>query len=215
MVGWLNNLVRKSVYLGLISFSLGAAAQDQLTNDASTPGGLVRMVVNDVVTRVKADRDMRAGDIRKIQQLVEERILPHANFEKSTKMAMGRHWDSATDEQKAHIVQEFKKLLIYTYAGAIAQVGDQQIQFKPVRVAPEDTDAIVRTVVLNHNDAIQLDYRLEKIKDVWKVYDINVLGAWLIGVYRNQFNEQISKGGIGSLLTFLKERNQQLASRVK
>jgi len=103
-------------------------------------------------------------------------------------------------------------LLIRTYSGALAQVRDQQVQYKPFRADPSDTDVVVRSVVLNNGSPIQLDYRLYKTPQGWKVYDINVLGAWLIQAYQQQFNEQIQQHGVSGLLQFLTQRNQQLAN---
>jgi phospholipid transport system substrate-binding protein len=125
---------------------------------------------------------------------------------------MGRNWNTATPQQQKEIVEQFKMLLIRTYSGALAQVRDQQVQYKPFRASPEDTDVVVRSVVINNGSPIQLDYRLYKTPQGWKVYDINVLGAWLIQAYQQQFNEQISQHGVDGLLQFLTQRNQQLAS---
>lgn len=186
------------------------------------PDKLVRNVVEDVMKTVKADPDMQAGDIKKIQQLVETKILPNADFRKATALAMGHSWNQATAEQQAQILKEFKVLLIRTYAGAISQIRDQTVEFKPLRASPEDTIVTVRTGVINHGENVPINYRLYKTCDnpkelpkactqfSWKVVDINVLGAWLVEVYRSQFKQQISQGGIDSLIKFLQERNNSL-----
>jgi phospholipid transport system substrate-binding protein len=177
-----------------------------------TADGLVKFVVEDVMTTIKNDKAIQSGDLRKMNALVDQKILPHSNFQKTTQLAMGRNWSKATPAQQALITQEFKSLLIRIYGGALAQVKDQKIQYKPMRAAADDTDVIVRTVVVGRGEPIQLDYRVEKTANGWKVYDINVLGAWLVESYRNQFNDQVSKGGVEGLIQFLQQRNSALAA---
>lgn len=183
-----------------------------LAQNTSTPDGLVKFVVEDVMTTIKNDKAIQSGDLRKINALVDQKILPHSDFQKTTRLAMGRNWSKATPEQQAQVAQEFKTLLVRIYGGALAQVKDQKVQYKPFRAAAEDTDVIVKTAVVGKGEPIQLDYRLEKGPNGWKVYDINILGAWLIESYRNQFNDQVSKGGIDGLVKFLQERNTALSS---
>lgn len=149
----------------------GAAHAQVSAQDAASPEALVKTVVNDVMASVKSDKDMQAGNIAKISALVEQKILPNANFQKTTQIAMGRNWSKATPEQQKVITDEFKTLLIRTYAGAIAQIRDQTVQYKPYRGSPDDTDATIRTQVINKGEPIQLDYRLEKTAQGWKVYD--------------------------------------------
>lgn len=177
-----------------------------------TPDGLVKLVVEDVMNTIKNDKAIQSGDLRKINALVDQKILPHSNFQKTTQLSMGRNWAKASPQQQAQITQEFKTLLIRIYGGALAQVKDQKVQYKPFRAAADDTDVIVKTAVIGKGEPIQLDYRLEKTANGWKVYDINILGAWLVESYRNQFNDQISKGGIDGLIQFLQQRNNALSS---
>lgn len=177
-----------------------------------TPDGLVKLVVEDVMNTIKNDKAIQSGDLRKINALVDQKILPHSNFQKTTQLSMGRNWAKASPQQQAQITQEFKTLLVRIYGGALAQVKDQRIQYKPFRAAADDTDVIVKTAVIGKGEPIQLDYRLEKTANGWKVYDINILGAWLVESYRNQFNDQISKGGIDGLIQFLQQRNNALSS---
>jgi len=180
--------------------------------DIKTPDGLVKIVVEDVLTVIKNDKAIQSGDFRKINALVDEIILPYSDFQKTTRMSMGRNWSKASPAQQAQITQEFKLLLIRIYGGALAQVKDQKVQYKPFRASAEDTDVIVRTAVVGKGEPIQLDYRLEKGANGWKVYDINILGAWLVESYRNQFNDQVSKGGIEGLIKFLQDRNTALST---
>ncbi len=141
------------------------------------------------MTAAKSDTAVQGGNLDHITQLVNDKILPYTDFERTTRLAMGRNWLKATPDQQKQIVEQFKRLLIRTYAGAIAQIRDQQVQFLPMRGAT-DTDAVVRTLVLNQGQQIQLDYRLEKTPAGWKIYDINVLGAWLIQAYQQQFQRE-------------------------
>ena len=196
--------------------SFAQAPQEKVTASANanmnTPDGLVKFVVEDVMNTIKSDKAIQSGDLRKINSLVDQKILPYSDFQKTTRLAMGRNWPKATPAQQALITQEFKTLLIRIYGGALAQVKDQKIQYKPFRASADDTDVIVRTVVVGKGEPIQLDYRLEKTGNAWRVYDINILGAWLVESYRNQFNDQVSKGGIDGLIQFLQQRNNSLAN---
>ncbi|KAA0179198.1 ABC transporter substrate-binding protein [Cupriavidus gilardii] len=195
----------------IAAFAMAGAAMAQ-SPDTSTPDGLIKALVDDVMATVKADKEMQAGSIPKITALVEQKILPNANFQKTTQIAMGRNWAKATPEQQKQIVEEFKMLLIRTYAGAVSQIRDQTVQFRPFRAAPEDTEVTVRTQVINKGEPIQMDYRLEKTPQGWKVYDINVLGAWLTEAYKGSFNTIASQQGIEGVIKTLQDRNRQLAS---
>lgn len=190
----------------LLSFSTYAQSPD-----TSTPDGLIKFVVTDVMSAVRADSDIQKGNISKIITLVEQKIIPYSDLRRTTQLAMGRNWNKATPEQQAAITAEFKMLLIRTYSGAISRIRNQTVQFKPFRAAPDDKEVVVRTVVLDQGDVLQLDYRLMQTPNGWKVYDVNVLGAWLIEAYRNQFTDQISQNGIDGLIKFLKDRNIALA----
>jgi phospholipid transport system substrate-binding protein len=170
------------------------------------------MVVTDVMASIKSDPDIQKGNIPKIVDLVEKKIVPYTDMRRTTEMAMGPNWKKATPEQQNQLVLEFKNLLIRTYSGALSQLRDQTVQFKALRAAPDDKEVIVKTVVLGRGDPVPLDYRLEKTDKGWKVYDINIMGAWLVEAYRNQFSNQISQNGIDGLVKFLQERNKQLAN---
>jgi phospholipid transport system substrate-binding protein len=180
--------------------------------DQSTPDGLIKSVVSDVMSSVKSDPEIQKGNIPKIVDLVEKKIVPYTDMRRTTEMAMGPNWKKATPEQQAQLIAEFKNLLIRTYSGALSQLRDQTVQFKQLRAAPDDQEVTVRTVVLGHGDPVPLDYRLEKTSNGWKVYDMNIMGVWLVEAYRNQFSNQISQNGIDGLVKFLQDRNKQLAS---
>jgi len=180
--------------------------------DTSTPDGLVRGITTEVMTAVKTDPNLQKGDVNEIINLVNQKILPHTDFDRTTQLVMGRYWRTATPEQRTQIVEQFKLLLIRTYSGAISQIRNQQIQYLPFRADAGATDVVVRTQVINQGQQIELDYRLRKEEAGWKVYDLNVLGAWLIQAYQQQFAEQIQRSGVQGLVQFLTTRNQQLAA---
>ena len=194
--------------LFLISGSLFAQTPDQST----PPDALIKMVVTEVMATVKSDPDIQKGSIPKIVDLVDKKIVPYTDMRRTTEMAMGPNWKKATPEQQAQLSLEFKNLLIRTYSGALSQLRDQTVQFKPLRAAPDDKEVIVKTVVLGRGDPVPLDYRLEKTPNGWKVYDMNIMGVWLVEAYRNQFSNQISQNGIEGLVKFLQDRNKQLAA---
>jgi len=190
--------------------SVGVAAAQAQTVKA--PDVLIKEVSTDVIDAVKADKAIQAGDVQKVIALVDAKVLPYFNFQRMTAMAVGRNWRQATPEQKKSLQDEFKILLVRTYAGALAQVKDQTVQLKPMRAAAEDTEVVVRTEVRGKGDPIQLDYRLEKTPESWKIYDVNVLGVWLVENYRSSFAQEISAGGIDGLISKLAERNKAAKS---
>lgn len=172
------------------------------------PDALIREVSQDVIDTARNDKAIQAGDLQGIVALVDTKILPHVNFQRMTASAVGRYWRRATPEQRQRLQEEFKQLLMRTYAGALSQVKDQQIHMKPMRSAPGDTEVIVRTEVRGRGEPVQVDYRLEKTPNGWKIYDVNVLGVWLVENYRNTFAQEINQGGIDGLINKLAERNK-------
>jgi phospholipid transport system substrate-binding protein len=146
--------------------------------------------------------------VQKIITLVDAKVLPHVNFQRMTASAVGRFWRQATPEQKSRLQDEFKLLLVRTYSGALTEVKDQTVQLKPVRFSPQDTEVVVRTEVRGRGEPIQLDYRLEKADSGWKIYDVNVLGVWLVEQYRSSFAQEINASGIDGLIAKLAERNK-------
>lgn len=182
---------------------------------AQTPDQLINRLSNELLDAVRADKSIQAGDTKKVLALVDEKVVPYVSFQRMTSSAVGRYWRQATPEQQASLETEFKTLLMRTYAGALAQVKDQTVVIKPSRNQPQDEEQIVRTEVRGGGgDPVQLDYRVEKSPNVgWKIYDVNVLGVWLVENYRNSFAQEISKGGIDGLIAKLGERNKSAAAR--
>lgn len=199
-----------AVLLSSVFLFVGGAYAQAI--DQLTPDGLIKAVVSDVMASVKSDPEIQKGNIPRIVDLVEKKIVPYADMRRTTEMAMGPNWKKATPEQQAQLVSEFKSLLIRTYSGALSQLRDQTVQFKPLRAAPDDKEVVVKTVVIGRGDPVPLDYRLEKTPTGWRVYDMNIMGVWLVEAYRNQFSNQISQNGIEGLVKFLQERNKQLAA---
>ncbi|MGA2549393.1 MAG: ABC transporter substrate-binding protein [Burkholderiaceae bacterium] len=178
------------------------------------PDVLVKKVVSDVMDTAKKDSDIQSGNISKINALVESKILPYVDFNKMTASAVGRNWASASPEQQGQITEQFKRLLTYTYSGALSQIRDQTIQYKPFRADPADTLVQVNTEVVNTRggEPVQLNYKLQKEADGWKIIDVNVLGVWLVQNYRNTFAQQVTSGGIDGLIKALKDKNDSLAA---
>jgi len=209
----MKNVKVVSLFFALSIFLFSGASFPQTPDAATPPDALIKMVVTDVMASVKADPEIQKGSIPKIVDLVEKKIVPYTDMRRTTQLAMGRNWSKASPEQQTQLIAEFKSLLIRTYSGALSQLRDQTVQYKPFRANSSDTDVIVRTVVIGKSDPIPLDYRLEKTNEGWKVYDINIMGAWLIEAYRNQFTNQISQNGVDGLIKFLQERNAMLAGK--
>jgi len=175
------------------------------------PDAMIKRLSTEVLEDIKADKTIRAGDVTKIVTLVDSKIMPNVNFQRMTASAVGPGWRQASPEQQQKLQDEFKILLVRTYAGALAQVSDQEITVKPQRSAAEDKEVIVRTEVRGRGDPIQLDYRLEKTPGQgagWKIYNLNVLGVWLVETYRSQFAQEINAKGIDGLIATLSERNK-------
>lgn len=200
-----NPLQRRAWIAGLglaaMAWTLPAAA-------AEAPDALVKRISSEVLDTIKTDPAIRAGDTSKIMALVDSKIMPNVNFTRMTASAVGRGWRQATPEQQKQLEAEFKSLLVRTYSGALGEVRDQTLSFKPMRMRPEDTEVVVRSEVRGKGEPIQLDYRLEKTGDTWKIYDLNVLGLWLVETYRNQFAQEINANGIDGLIKSLAQRNK-------
>lgn len=194
-----------------------AVPQAALAADEA-PDALVKRLSVDVLETLRKDKSIKAGDVDRIMALVDKTIMPHVNFRRMTAASVGPGWRKATPEQQARLQDEFKTLLVRTYAGALSQVTDQSIVVKPLRAAAEDKDVLVRTEIVGRGDPIQLDYRLEKTPGDgagWKIYNLNVLGVWLVETYRGQFAQEINAKGIEGLIDTLAARNKTNAGTAK
>ncbi|MBR7783963.1 Tgt2/MlaC family protein [Undibacterium luofuense] len=177
------------------------------------PDQLIKRLSQEILDTAKNDKDIQSGNQKKIYDMVEGKILPFIDFQRMTSLAAGKSWREATPEQQKQLTNEFRTLLIFTYSGAMSQIKDQRVEFKPFRAAADDTDVEVKTsVVQSRGEPIQLNYRLQKSATGWKIYDINVLGAWLVETYKGSFSAEISKSGIDGLIKTLSDKNKKLAA---
>ena len=186
-----------------------AAAQE-------APDALVKRTTDEVLAIIKADKDLQSGNMTKVVQLAEQKVLPHFDFERMTRLAVGRNWNQASPEQKQALVKEFRTMLVRTYSSSLSQYRNQTIDVKPAKVGAADKEAVVKTAVIQQGGpAIPIDYAMEKMGAEWKVYDVVIDGASLVTTYRGTFNDQVQKGGIDGLLKTLQERNASGAAAPK
>ena len=196
-----------------ISLALGLSVA--WANDEA-PDAFVKRITTETLDAVRTDKSLKAGDINKIMQLVDTKLMQHVNFRRMTALATGPGWRKATPEQQDRLQAEFKLLLIRTYSGALTQISDQTIEVKPLRGASDDKNLVVQTEVRGKGEPIQLDYRLEKTPGEgagWKIFDLNVMGIWLVENYRSQFSKEINAGGMDGLIKSLSERNKSNAKK--
>jgi phospholipid transport system substrate-binding protein len=192
----------------LMAVAIGAGSVLAQAQADKSPDALIKDVSTDVLNSARADKSIKQGDISKMIALVDTKVMPYVDFQRMTASAVGRYWRQATPAQQKSLEDAFKILLVRTYSGALSQVQDQTVDVKPMRSAPTDKEVVVRTEVKGRGDPVQLDYRLEQTPVGWKIYDVNVLGVWLVENYRNSFSDQIGAGGIDGLITKLQERNK-------
>lgn len=207
--------MKRRVLMGLAAGVLALAGGVGLPTFAfaadEAPEAMIKRLSEDVLNEIKADKAIQAGDTARVIALVDRKIMPNVNFQRMTAAAVGPAWRQATPEQKKRLQEEFKILLVRTYAGALSQVNDQTISIKPQRSAPTDTDVVVRSEIRGRGEPIQLEYRMEKTPGQgagWRIYNLNVLGVWLVDTYRNQFAEEINAKGVDGLIAALAERNK-------
>lgn len=177
----------------------------------TAPDAFVMTLSTEVIDAVKGDKAIQAGDVGKIRTLVDSKVLPNVNLQRMVVKSVGPPWRSASPEQQKRLTEEFKTYLINTYAGALTQVRDQTVKLRPVRAGSNANEVVIGTDVVNKGEPIQLDYRLEKAGDTWKIYDFNVLGLWATDSFRSQFAKDLSGGGVDALIARLSEKNKQIA----
>jgi phospholipid transport system substrate-binding protein len=186
------------------AFAAGARAQG-----LQPPDALVRNVTLEVVGIIQ--KDIRDGDRKKLVALIEDKVLPHFNFEAMTSSAVGRNWGKATMEQKSRLTDEFRTLLVRTYASSLAAYSDQKFDFRPLRAKPTDTDVTVHVRVLQSGtQPVQIDYDMEKRANGWKVWDVRVAGISLVANYRTEFDNLVREGGLEGLIKALQTKNKSL-----
>ncbi|TSE20234.1 putative phospholipid-binding protein MlaC [Tepidimonas alkaliphilus] len=196
--------------MAAVLFSAAALAWPRAwaADPMEAPDALIQRVANEVFEAVKRDPAIRSGDLGRITALVDTKLMPHVDFERMTASAVGRFWRQATPEQRQRLMAEFKTLLVRTYSGALTQITDQTLVIRPLRSAPDANEVVVRSEIRGKGDPIQLDYRLARTPQGWKVYDLNVLGVWLVDTYRTQFAQEINARGLDGLIQTLSERNR-------
>ena len=173
------------------------------------PEALIRNTVDEVLAIVKQDKDIQAGNKKKVNELVDAKVLPHFNFTHMTRLAVGKNWRNATQEQKKVLEMEFRNLLVRTYTTAFTTYKDQEVEVKPLKIANDASEVTVKTFILNKGkQPLPVNYDMEKTANGWKVYDLSIEGVSLVTNYRGTFAEQIQKSGIDGLIKTLVEKNQ-------
>lgn len=204
-------MLKKILFLLTISSTLAFSAH---SNAQETPDKMIQRISDEVIAAVVADKKIQNGDPRRIRQIVDEKISPNLDFERTTSLAAGRYWREASAEQKQQLQDEFRLLLIHTYAGAMAQIRDQKIEYLPFRADPADTDVAVHArVKSSRGEPLNFGYRLIKSANGWKVYDVNVMGVWLVQTYKESFSAEIQKSGIDGLIKALADKNKSLTAK--
>jgi phospholipid transport system substrate-binding protein len=202
---WISSLV-----LGAMVLASSALRAETIAADA-----FIKKLSDEVINAVKADKGVQSGDVSRIRALVDAKVMPHVNFQRMTASSVGPQWRSATPEQKQRMLVEFQTLMVNTYSGALTQVKDQSVVVKPLRAGGDPNELVVRSEVRGQGDPIQLDYRLERAGDSWKIYDVNVGGFWLVEAYKGQFAKDLSSGGLDALINRLAEKNKSSAPAAK
>lgn len=204
-----NRFLKSAVVLAASAvISAGAFAQDV------APDELVRKNTTEILAAIKADKDLQAGDPKKVEKLAEEKVLPYFNFPHMTQLAVGRNWRDASDAQKAALTEQFRVLLVRTYSTSLTQFRNQTIDVKPLKLAAADNEVVVKTLIVQPGgQAIPIDYSMEKTPGGWKVYDVLIDGVSLVTNYRSSFNTEIKEKGIDSLIKSLNDRNNKNAAR--
>jgi phospholipid transport system substrate-binding protein len=177
------------------------------------PDVLTKSVTDEVLAVLRADKDIQAGNTKKVVDLVEKKVLPHFEFARMTRLAVGPNWRQATPEQQKALVNEFRSLLVQTYAATLAAYRNQTIDYRPVRMQPNDTEVVVKSLInQSSGKPVTVDYKMEKTPTGWKVYDVVVADLSLVQNYRGSFETEVRKGGIDGLVKALADKNQQLAA---
>ena len=202
----------KTIFMAAV---IAVAANSAWAYAEVAPDVLARNVTDEVLAIVRADKDLQSGNQEKVIQLVESKVLPHFNFTHMTRLAVGRNWRDCTPEQQQALTEEFKMLLVRTYTTAYRQYRNETIEYRPLRMAPGDTDVVVKSVVKQPGrpQPIAVDYMMEKLPSGWKVYDVKIEGVSLVENYRSTFAGEIQRNGVDGLVRTLSDRNKALAAQ--
>lgn len=214
MTAYISTLQNWGLYFLLACLlALSVPRADAATEEA--PDVMIQRISKEIIHIATNDKEIQAGNRQRIMKVVEEKILPHADFDRATALVMGRHWRTATPEQKERLTTEFRNLILHTYAGTMSQIKENYpLQFLPMRNEPGDTDVVVRFEVRQPraSEPVRVSYRVGQTPDGWKIYDVNILGAWMSETYKNSFSTEIGKNGIDGLIRVLAEKNKKLAA---
>jgi phospholipid transport system substrate-binding protein len=208
---------------GVIAGPAARTAMAADTAGAAQPAGateepqeIIQRLAKQIIERIKSVPELHSGDPQKLSALVDEVLMPHVNFQRMTALAVGRWWRDATPEQRKQLMDEFRELLLRTYSGAVSSVNNQSVRMRPMRAPADATDVIVRSEIVQPGaEPVQVDYRMQKTPEGWKIYDVNVMGIWLVETYRNQFNEEASRSGVEGLIRSLADKNREFAPPAK
>ena len=204
-MGW-----RTTWYAAGTAMAMGAAAV--LAAEELAPDRLVQAMTSEVLDAVRAEPELRRGDAATVMRLVDRLVMPHVDMAGLTGLAMGRYWRAASDDQQRRLENEFKTLIVRSYAGALAQVSaDQTVETRPLRAAPDDDQVVVSTAIRGRGEPVRIDYRLHRRDGGWKIYDVSVLGVWLAENYRSSFAQEVGRSGIEGLIARMQTRNQEAA----
>lgn len=175
---------------------------------AEAPDLFVRKIADEVFEILKTDKDLKAGNKEKAYKITEEKILPYFDFDRISKLVLGKAWPAATKDEQEAFKKEFKTMLVKTYGSALLKFKDQTLNYKPTRFQPSDEEVLVKTEILKSGaPPLPIDYMLEKDGDSWKVFDIIIEGVSLVTNFRGQFGNEIKQNGIASLISKLAEKN--------
>jgi len=198
------NLLCMAIFISSSSLAFAAIGPDEL----------VKTTAEDVLAIVKKDKDIQAGDQKKIFALTEEKILPNFDFDHVSQLVLGKNWNKASKEQQDAFQKEFRSLLLRTYATALSKYRNQTIEYKPLRAQPTDTEVTVKTAIVQPGgQPIGVDYTLAKTGDNWKVFDITIEGVSLVTNYRSQFNTEVRQSGMDGLIQKLVDKNKENAAK--
>jgi phospholipid transport system substrate-binding protein len=203
----------KNLLIGL-AISCCAAVLPAAAAEVMPPDALAKSVTDDVLVVLRADKDIQSGNTKKVIELVENKVLPHFNFTRMTRLAVGANWRQASPEQQKQLTNEFRTLLVQTYAATLTAYRDQKVEFRPLRVQPSDTEVLVKSsIIQSAGKPVTVDYRMEKTDNGWKVYDVVVADLSLVQNYRGTFNSEVQKGGVDGLIKALADKNKQLTAK--
>jgi phospholipid transport system substrate-binding protein len=208
--------MNKSLFL-LIILSILGLLPGAATAAPLPPDALARSVTDEVIHILRTDKELQAGSQKKARELIETKIAPHFNFTSMTKLALGKNWAAASPEQRKALTGEFRALLVQTYTASLTLFKDQKIEYRPLKLASDDTDVLVRSLVKSSGggEPVQVDYGMEKTDDGWKVYNVKIGGISLVENYRGTFNTEIQKSGVDGLIKSLREKNRSLVAKSK